>query len=122
MEISDSKIDVFYKDAGKSVKAARIKAGVSQTTLAGQIGFNRSSIANLEAGRQRITLHVFCLIAEALNVKPAALLPDTHLLEEVDSTTIENLSAHLAGTSETTQDFVRETVARMTAKSPRVGD
>ncbi len=121
-EADDSRIDLFYVAVGKSIRAARTEAGVSQTTLARQIGFNRSSIANLEAGRQRIALHLFFLIAEALDIQPAALLPNMQLLEKVDSATIENLGKHLAGTSEATQDFVRGTIARVTSRPNRRGN
>jgi transcriptional regulator with XRE-family HTH domain len=110
--VSDHEIDRFYSIVGKNIKSARSEAGISQTVLAQRIGFNRSSIANLEAGRQRIALHLFFLISEAIGVSPAALLPDIGLLEVGDSTTIQKMNEHLAGATETSQDFVRETIAR----------
>lgn len=118
----DVLIDRFYSAVGKHIRAARVDAGISQTILAQRIGFNRSSIANLEAGRQRIALHLFFLIAEALGINPMKLLPDMRLLEVADSTTIQNLSEHLVGASETSQDFVRETIARVVANAQREGD
>lgn len=114
-DVGDSKVDQFYVAIGKKIRWARNNAGMSQTTLARMIGFNRSSVANLEAGRQRIALHLFALIAEALNADPAALLPDVHLLS-VGTSTLENLNEHLVGTSEKTQDFVRETIAMAPSK------
>jgi len=122
LEADDSRIDLFYVAVGKNIRTARVNAGVSQMMLARQIGFNRSSIANLEAGRQRIALHLFFLIAEALDIQPADLLPNMQLLEKADSATIENLSKHLVGTSETTQDFVRGTIARVTSRPNRRGN
>src|SRR5580700_9916208 len=109
---SDAEIDRFYSIVGKKIKSARSEAGISQTVLAQRIGFNRSSIANLEAGRQRIALHLFFLISEAIGVNPAALFPDVGLLEVEGSTTIQNLNEHLVGATEASQDFVRETIAR----------
>lgn len=122
MEVDNGLIDQFYRIVGKNVKAARIEAGISQTILAQRIGFNRSSIANLEAGRQRIAVHLFFLIAEAIGANPATLFPDIRLLEMGDSTTIQNLSEHLIGASETSQDFVRETIARVIANPQSEGD
>ena len=110
--VSDPEIDQFYSIVGRKIKFARGEAGISQTVLAQRIGFNRSSIANLEAGRQRIGLHLFFLISEAIGVSPAALLPDISLLEEGSSTTAQTLDDHLAGATEASQDFVRETIAR----------
>lgn len=99
---------------GRALRTARVKAGVSQATLGRRIGFTRSSVSNLEAGRQRIALHLFVLIAEALAVKPAALLPDATLLRPSDLVAQEVLREHLAGQPETTQDFVLSTVAQAT--------
>jgi transcriptional regulator with XRE-family HTH domain len=114
-EVGDTKVDLFYGAVGKKIRAARINAGLSQTVLARLIGFNRSSVANLEAGRQRIALHLFALIAEALRIDPAMLMPDIHLLDDADMSTIENLNKHLVGTSETTQNFVRGAIAQVTS-------
>ena len=122
LEVDDSRIGLFYVAVGRKVKSVRIEAGISQTLLAQKIGFNRSSIANLEAGRQRIALHLFFLIAEALGTPPAKLLPDIQLMEEAGSIAIENLNSHLVGTSETTQDFVRGTIARVTTRPLREGN
>lgn len=111
--VSDSKIDTFYAITGRNIKNVRIAHGVSQTQLAHLIGFNRSSVANLEAGRQRIALHLFFLIAEALDAHPNEILPDVQLLEEIKPVTIDRLDEHLIGTTSTTQDFVRGTMARV---------
>lgn len=115
--VSDPEIDQFYSIVGKNIKSARSEAGISQTVLAQRIGFNRSSIANLEAGRQRVALHLFFLISEAIGVSPAALLPDVGLLEVGGSATIQKLNEHLVGATETSQDFVRETIARAISNS-----
>lgn len=112
-KVNDSKVDAFYAIVGRNIKDVRIGCGVSQTRLANLIGFNRSSVANLEAGRQRIALHLFFLIAEALDVRPGQILPDMQLLEEISPVTIDSLDEHLIGTTSTTQDFVRGTMARM---------
>jgi transcriptional regulator with XRE-family HTH domain len=48
---------------------------VTQQQLADQAGLTRSSIANVEAGRQRVPLHVLAAIALALKVEPQDLLP-----------------------------------------------
>lgn len=110
---SDSRIDAFYAVVGRNIKNFRIGRGVSQTELAHLIGFNRSSVANLEAGRQRIALHLFLLITEALDARPEIILPDMQLLAEANPIPIDSLDEHLIGSTPTTQDFVRGTMARM---------
>ena len=117
-EVDDRTIDRFYGAAGKKIRAARQEAGLSQTTLARLIGFNRSSVANLEAGRQRIALHLFFLIAQALQAEPAELLPDMQILQLASPAVIDDLNKELADRSETTQDFVLGTVAQAASMPP----
>jgi transcriptional regulator with XRE-family HTH domain len=110
-EASDAAIDHFYIGVGAKVRSARTAAKLSQSMLARRIGFTRSSIANLEAGRQRVALHLFVSIAQALDIEPAKLLPETPLPGAFDS--LHDLNAHLADTPETTQKFVQEAVAQL---------
>jgi len=49
----------------------------SQAALAGAVGLTRSSIANIETGRQRPPVHVALLIAGALGVRVDQLLPSS---------------------------------------------
>jgi transcriptional regulator with XRE-family HTH domain len=112
VQAGDSKTDEFYVQVGQHVRTAREDRGLSQATLARRIGFTRSSVANLEAGRQRVTLHLFVLIARALGVEPDGLLPDASMLEFSDAVESNGLEKHLAGTPETTHDFVLTTVAK----------
>jgi transcriptional regulator with XRE-family HTH domain len=119
VQADDSKTDEFYIAAGKQVRTVREDRGLSQATLARRIGFTRSSVANLEAGRQRITLHLFVLIAKALGIEPAMMLPDTSMLEFSDAFERESLEEHLVGAPETTYDFVLTTMAKATQSSNR---
>lgn len=48
---------------------------MTQEALASAIKLTRSSITNIEAGRQRMLLETFIEIAEALDVAPEDLLP-----------------------------------------------
>ena len=69
--LSDAEVDRFYATVGSRVRRARAGRGMSQSALARKIGFARSSVANLEAGRQRIALHLLVQIAWALDCQPA---------------------------------------------------
>jgi transcriptional regulator with XRE-family HTH domain len=68
-------IDTFYKDLGSRIRAVRDEVGLTQTTLAGATGLTRASVANIEAGRQKVLVHHLVTIATALDVEPQALLP-----------------------------------------------
>lgn len=74
----------FYEDFGRRVRAAREKAGLTQGQLATRIGLTRSSIANLEAGRQKILLHALYGISDVLALDPAVLLPDREHAQDLD--------------------------------------
>jgi|GEM_PF-2308982 len=65
----------MYRDVGKLVRAHRRKRKLSQATLAQQVGHTRTSVTNIEAGRQRIPLDVLFSMASALHVDIRELLP-----------------------------------------------
>ena len=69
--------DALYRLVGEKIRAARLRVGVSmsQAKLASRLGLSRTSIVNIEAGRQRAPLHVIWQIAEALDTEPALLMP-----------------------------------------------
>lgn len=67
--------DLIYLSIGRNVRRERLRLQWSQDQLAERIGLLRTSIANIEAGKQRVPLHTLCLIADALDVLPGRLLP-----------------------------------------------
>jgi transcriptional regulator with XRE-family HTH domain len=95
--VTEDEIDRFYLELGRRVRDARTDAGVTQAHLAEEIQMTRSSVANLEAGRQRVPLHLLFAIADTLGVEPGSLLPmrepQAHLsLEELDELSRRPLS------------------------------
>jgi transcriptional regulator with XRE-family HTH domain len=73
--MKDTLEDRLYRELGKLVRAAREKGGMSQEALAASVGLTRSSIANLERGRQKIQIHTLYAIAAALGKRPEDILP-----------------------------------------------
>ena len=73
----DDGVDDFYEQFGHRVRNARVEQGLNQETLGHQVGLERSSISNIEKGRQRVQLHMLLEFATALGVPPDQLLPDT---------------------------------------------
>jgi transcriptional regulator with XRE-family HTH domain len=65
----------FYQAVGRLIRQARDNVGLTQETLAARVSLTRTSVTNIEKGRQKLLLHTFCQFAEALAVSPAALLP-----------------------------------------------
>lgn len=75
-EVTPDETDRFYVDFGRRVRAAREHSGLTQHALADMLGLTRSSVANIEAGRQRALLHMTAAVAAATGVPAADLLPD----------------------------------------------
>lgn len=84
----------FYLEFGAAVRRARTDYGLSQDALASRVSLTRSSIANLESGRQRPPLHLLIDLARALHVTPSDLLPaadrDTTSQPDIDLSDVED--------------------------------
>jgi transcriptional regulator with XRE-family HTH domain len=68
--------DDLYIAIGKRIRAARERVGLTQEALGDLVGLGRTSITNIERGRQRMTVHALFGLAEAVGEAPAALLPN----------------------------------------------
>lgn len=68
-------LDDFYKEIGETIKAERLKNGMSQEILAEQLELTRASVINLEKGRHRPSVHQLVIIAKTLNVEISSLIP-----------------------------------------------
>lgn len=68
------KIEKIYKEIGSRIRLHRKKAGVTQEKFAKRVGISRPALVNMELGRQRIMLHNFKRIANALQIHPQVLL------------------------------------------------
>lgn len=75
MQSHSEREDAFYADVGKMIKKYRVQAGFTQAELASRIEMTRSSVANIEAGRQRFPLHVLAQLSEILDSQPSVLIP-----------------------------------------------
>lgn len=63
------------KRFGKLLATRRAESRMSQEAFAKAVGLSRTSITNIERGRQPITLHTLYSMADILGVEPADLLP-----------------------------------------------
>jgi transcriptional regulator with XRE-family HTH domain len=67
----------IYVVIGERLKDARGRASerMTQDDLASLVGLERTSVTNIEAGRQKAPLHVLYLLARALGVELKDLVP-----------------------------------------------
>src|SRR4051812_2515307 len=103
----------LYAHIGRNVREARKSAGLTQADLADAVGMTRSSIANLEAGRQRIPVHLLVWIGEILGASPRDLLPDTSTFDGMRL--VPDVTEHLVNDEPRMRDFVQQTVAKASA-------
>jgi len=67
--------DEIYREVGRKIRQTRENQHLSQDSLAQRLGISRTSMVNIEAGRQRAPLHVLWQIAELLETKLTLLIP-----------------------------------------------
>ena len=85
-QIPDS--ETLYELVGQNLARKRSEAKLTQTQLANLCGLTRGSIANIESGNQRPTLHTLWALADALKVDMRSLVPssDEFLTRKADTT------------------------------------
>ena len=75
--------EALYRVFGRRLREIREMKHVAQQELATLSGLSRSSIANIESGKQRVLLHQVLHFAEALQVAVAQLVPSTAEVPEI---------------------------------------
>ncbi len=83
---------LFYRQFGRILAAARNKKKMSQEVLARELGLSRTSITNIEKGRQPVQLHTLYQISNLLAVELKDLLPAPQLLQSPESSQDVNVS------------------------------
>ncbi|MBI4432348.1 MAG: helix-turn-helix transcriptional regulator [Candidatus Omnitrophica bacterium] len=66
----------FYASIGQRIQAFRKKKGLTQKQLADATKLSRTSITNIEKGRQKILVHTLFELASALAIEVPTLFPE----------------------------------------------
>jgi transcriptional regulator with XRE-family HTH domain len=82
----------FYSAFGRMLSEARRKKRISQEMLADELGLSRTSITNIEKGRQPVQLYSLYLIARLLGTDVKDLLPSAAVFERSGQSTGLNVS------------------------------
>jgi len=69
-------MDSLQLGVSEVVKQLRTARHISQQELANSLDVTRTSVSNIEHGRQSLTLSMFCKIALAFDMNPARLLDE----------------------------------------------
>lgn len=98
----------FYVEFGRRLRERRTSSGLSQAGLAQRVGLSRTSITNIEKGRQQVSLHLFLLLSAALGAEPFEMAPsavNVSARSDVPEDVLESLAPE-------DQDWVLRIVAR----------
>jgi transcriptional regulator with XRE-family HTH domain len=77
-----SQQSTFYQQLGDNIRSLRKDRDLSQQRLADLVGLSRTSLTNIEKGRQHPPLHTLCEIVEYLQGDIAHLLPRPEPMRE----------------------------------------
>lgn len=100
--------DLYYRELGQRIQRARLHQKLTQENLGTLIGLSRTSIVNIERGRQKILAHTLVRLAHALHMELSDLAR-----ESTEDLKIEELLQHLP---ESTKEFVRSAVGPVKSK------
>ena len=95
-----TRVDPFYDEFGKLLGSLRKRARMSQEGLALAVGLSRTSITNIELGRQRVLLHLLPKLARALGCSPEELIPPIEEPPELEQRIQRALAKRRAGPTE----------------------
>lgn len=97
--------ELFYEQLGGEVRRRREAIGMTQATLASRTGMLRTTITNIERGRQGVMAHQVVRLATALGVEAAGLLPRSVESEQANEGAVP--------------DRIQELVDRLDSPAPR---
>ena len=66
---------LFYRTLGENLRKVRGAKKIKQGPLAGAVGLSRTSITNIERGRQRVDVELLVRLATTLGVAVNELVP-----------------------------------------------
>ena len=70
--MKESDRDKLLNKFGENLKAARLKAGLSQENLANIVGLDRTYIGSVERGERNISLVNIVRLSKVLDIEPSA--------------------------------------------------
>jgi transcriptional regulator with XRE-family HTH domain len=112
----------LYRLLGARIRTRRQKLGITQEALAGRIRRTRTSVSNLEAGRQKLPLHQLLLVARALDTDIRDLLPSREELASPERVPVQVGSSKAVvtpATAELIQDILSGSNNATTPRSQR---
>jgi putative transcriptional regulator len=95
----------FYREFGKKLFQARRAAKITQEALAQAVGLSRTSIVNIEKGRQPVAVDLAIRMATSLGTTIGDLLP------EYNRASIGDIATELRRVSPSTRPWVERVIS-----------
>ena len=73
----------LYEAVGRRVREARKAAKLTQEDLATRVSLTRTSVTNIEKGRQKVLLHTIFDLASVMKIPANRLIPESEPAERV---------------------------------------
>lgn len=103
-------MDAIDREFGRLLKIKREDVSLSQQELASKVGLSRTSITNMEQGRQPVSLKMLYSLASALGTSPTELLP-AKSAPAAASAELES-KLEVASIHEAEKDWIRTVVSK----------
>lgn len=98
----------FDRALGERIREAREMVGLKQDQLARAVGLSRTSITNIERGRQGVQVYLLVRIADVLGRPPAELLPRSATEPEPIPDKVRSLEPRKRAWAERVMNPIRE--------------
>lgn len=89
MEIMDVNEERLYQLVGGTVKQRRTELGMTQSRLATEVGVTRTSVTNVETGRQKLPLHVLFKVCAVLGIETRDVIPENGEIVRSEAVPVE---------------------------------
>ena len=90
------------KKTGELIKAARVRAGLTQQELADRLKVTQGAIAHWENGRKNMTVETLFDIADALRFPPGFVIDPMHCIKDEEGLSrIDKMEARIAALEDT---------------------
>lgn len=74
----------YYRELGQRIQRARRQQKLTQEKLASRVGLSRTSMVNIERGRQKVLVHIFVKLAAVLKMELPDLAPQSEATIPID--------------------------------------
>ncbi len=81
LRIPNDETDRFYFWVGRALQKLRAERGITQEQMASDLGMSRTSLANMEGGKQRAPLHIWKRAAERIKISFSDVLNYAEAIE-----------------------------------------